>query len=242
MSNPLGGISRGRKIVRWIVLSIPTVLAAGCLLWSFWPVPSIPFKIVLPTNYSPTDETVFGFAEPVQLRLNYPAYLRYGDIQPITAVIEYVNENSLNLSTGCDVCDQKHGIPLDIWQTYRIGLLFAFDQNNLFREPKGDTSISLAQGTDQQFSWDINAIQNSETYIKTTVYMNVISRQSGISDRVPVFANEHTIPVVSLGSVKTPYIRVASSIWLLSLLFITLINKFAHLGHQKEEGKVNVIE
>jgi hypothetical protein len=201
----------------WLIATL-TMLSLGGLVWSMWPIPRQVFTVSLPEIYwSSIRKETMQFPAERLLTLEYPTYLRLGDIHEINAYLKIGDPIATSKGQGCDeFCTLKHPPAEDIWLNYHINTHFAYDLSNLWIEPQGETILPLSPMLNQTFTWQFKAVQGQPAYLKHTVFLDYIEKKGSQHDLVLVYAKELDLKVVSIGNISMPILRVICIVLILS--------------------------
>lgn len=201
-----------------ILLVLLNIVALCLLIWSFWPIPRQVFSIDFPVTYwSEFNKLRYQFPTQRTLTLDFPVYLKLGDTHEVKAVLSIGEPFPQARGEGCmDFCTLKHPSVMDIWGAYDINAQFANDLSNILIQPPGETILPLSQVKDQTFLWQIKPMHHDAAYIKNTVSLDYLDKNSTRHDEVLIFAKELNFKVLSLGSLGMPMLRILCLILILS--------------------------
>lgn len=201
-----------------ILLVVFNILALCLLIWSFWPIPRQVYSVDIPATYwSEFNKESYQFPTQRTLTMDFPVYLKLGDTQDVKAVLGIGEPLSLNRGEGCmDFCTLKHPRLADIWGAYDINAQFANDLSNILIQPPGETILPLSLAESQSFLWQIKALHHETAYIKNTVSLDYLEKNSNRNEEVLIFAKELNFKVLSIGSLGMPMLRILCLILVLS--------------------------
>lgn len=219
-----------------ILLVLLNILALILLIWSFWPIPRQTFSIDFPATYwSDFSKQSYQFPTKRTLTMDFPVYLKLGDTHEVKAVLGIGDPLPQIKGEGCmDFCTLKHPSAADIWGSYNINTQFANDLSNILIQPPGETVLPLSPAENQTFIWQIKPMHHEAAYLKNTVTLNYLEKNSTRSELVLIFAKELNFKVLSIGTLGMPLLRILCLILILSSVVWFVLDRVSRADSGRE--------
>jgi hypothetical protein len=227
-----------------ILLVLLNILALCLLIWSLWPIPRQVFSIDIPATYwSEFYKESYQFPTQRTLTMDFPIYLKLGDTHEVKAVLGIGEPVPQVRGEGCiDFCTLKHPGLADIWGVYDIKAQFANDLSNILIQPPGETVLPLAPDESQSFIWQIKPLNQDEAYLKNTVSLNYLEKNSTRHELVLIFARELNFKVLSVGHLGMPIVRILCLILILSSSVWYILGRLSRADSIREKSAESISE
>ncbi len=201
-----------------VLLILMNCIAFVLLIWSFWPIPRQVYTIAFPATYwSEFEKQSYQFPTERTLTMDFPAYLKFGDLHEVNAILFNGEPITPVQREGCmDFCTLKHPSDANIWEYYNITAHFANDLSNIIMQPPGETYFPISPGESQLFTWQLKALHSGTAYLKNTVSLTYLEKQKLQRETSLIFAKELDLKVLSIASMSMPMLRILCLVLVLS--------------------------
>jgi hypothetical protein len=210
------------KKIRQTLAIILLIIGSVLLLWGIIPAKrNVVTQLIQPESMSIKPEgenTAFGILETHELKLEWPATMRIGDIN----VLELDFKDGPVGATPFKMASELS----NAYGRYNLMAEARFEVAGVTVDPANPTRESMPEGQSVKFKWEINSARDGINSGKVWLSLRFLPLDSGTPIQIPIYVGDVKLQTTSLLGLSGPMARIAGGVGVilgLSLIFGDII-------------------